>query len=65
MAHHGKATAAAATALKPLDLPSVDRSITRSSYMGNLGKVKDLLEAPVGKPADITEKDTCVVVALL
>lgn len=49
--------AAAAPAMKPIDRPAIDMSLTKSAFVGNIGRVRDLLEPAKGKAADIAEKD--------
>ncbi len=52
--------AAAAPAMKPIDRPAIDMSLTKSAFVGNTGRVRDLLEPAKGKAADIAEKDLYV-----
>jgi hypothetical protein len=47
--------------LKPLERPVVDVSLTKSAFVGNLGRVKELLEPASGKAPDVSEKDMCAI----
>lgn len=49
-----------APALVAIERPAVDRSLTKSAYMGNLSRVRELLEPAAGKASDIAEKDMSV-----
>jgi hypothetical protein len=48
----------AAPAIKPLDRPLIEGSLTKLAFVGNLGRVRELLDPPDGKSAaDVAEKD--------
>lgn len=50
--------------LKPIEVPAIDRSLTKSAFVGNLTKVRELVEPVTGKPAAIGDKDMSVDVVM-
>ncbi len=50
-----------APAVKPLDRPAIESSLTKLAFVGDCGRVRELLDPPEGKTtADVAEKDMCV-----